>query len=196
MASSRQSLTKGLERKVLAIVRRYIDELPVVEKNDGPLCLSVSKVYQYVIADGSVPRQKKQNLEKMIEKAMDTIRDEEAEADGLDSGLSEFEGLVEEGSMEPKVPQSYNNVYSIWNSNILTLKPPPGIKRNEQAGSRYVVNKHFRHNNSQISSANFGTPPPHIQQHRTSIASTPKAKGTPVHQGWWIYEASETKRLL
>lgn len=109
MAGSRQSLTKGLERKVLAIVRRYIDELSVAEENNGSLRLSVSKVYQYVITDGSVPRQKKQNLEKMIEKALDTIRDEEAEADSLDSDLSEFEGLNEEGLMEPKVPQIHNN---------------------------------------------------------------------------------------
>jgi len=187
MASSRQSLTKGLERKVLAIVRRYIDELPVAEKNDGPPRLPVSKVYQYVIADGSVPRQKKQNLEKMIEKAIDTIQDEKAEADSLDSDLSEFEGLNEEGSVELKVPQIYNNIHNIWSQNILTLKPPPGIKRNEQASSKYVVNKHFERDSSQTSSANSGSLSPRTQQHRTSIASTPKAKGTPARQGRRIY---------
>ncbi|CAZ82793.1 unnamed protein product [Tuber melanosporum] len=131
MAGNRQSLTKGLERKVLAIVRRYIDELSVAGEKNGPLRLSVSQVFQYVITDESVPRQKKQNLEKMIEKALDTIRDEEAEADSLDSDLSEFEELNEEGFMEPKESNTMNkrvvNMWSTSTSSTTTPKPPPPI---------------------------------------------------------------------
>ena len=104
MAGHRHSITKGLERKVLAIVRRYINELSASEQINGSLRLSVSKVYQYVAADGGVPRQKKQNLERMIEKALFVIQEEEegggSSSDDLDS---EFEGLNEEGLMEPKV---------------------------------------------------------------------------------------------
>ncbi|KAG0637363.1 P-loop containing nucleoside triphosphate hydrolase protein [Tuber brumale] len=129
MAGNRQSLTKGLERKVLAIVRRYIDQLSAAGENNSPLRLSVSQVFQYVITDGSVPRQKKQNLEKMIEKALDTIRDEEAEADSLDSDLSEFEELNEEGFMELKESNTMNkrvvNMWSTSTSSMTTPKPPP-----------------------------------------------------------------------
>lgn len=98
----RQSLSKGLENKVLALVRRYVDDLALSEEQEN-VRLSVSKLYQYVVTDGSIPRQKKANLERMIEKAIDVLReegegeDEEAELD------SDFEGLNEEGLMEPKV---------------------------------------------------------------------------------------------
>ncbi|PWW74048.1 AAA-domain-containing protein [Tuber magnatum] len=130
MAGNRQSLTKGLERKVLAIIRRYIDELSVAGENGGSLRLSVSQVYQYITTDGSVPRQKKQNLEKMIEKALDTIRDEEAESDSLDSGLSEFEGLNEEGLMEPKESNTMNK--RVVNINTAPASPAPRKRKERQ----------------------------------------------------------------
>lgn len=107
MPNHRQSLSKTLENKVLTIVRRYVGDLAASEEQNGAgsgeLRLSVSKLYQYVVADGSVARQKKQNLERMIEKAIEVLRvegeddDEDAEID------SDFEGLNEEGLMEPKV---------------------------------------------------------------------------------------------
>ena len=75
MAGNKQSLTEGLERRVLAIVQRYLNEHPVKEKNSGSRHLSVSQVYQYVITDRSMARQKERNLERMIERGLATIRD-------------------------------------------------------------------------------------------------------------------------
>jgi len=103
MAGSRQSLTKGLERKVLAIVRRYINEHSITEEDHDSLHLSVSQVYKYVIKDRSMARQRERNLEKMIEGALATIRDEEAEADSLARELVEVEEPKEGSMTEPKV---------------------------------------------------------------------------------------------
>ncbi|KAG0129601.1 P-loop containing nucleoside triphosphate hydrolase protein [Tuber indicum] len=108
MAGNRQSLNKGLERRVLAIVRRYIDEHSVTEGNNGSLYLSVSKVYPYVTTDRSMARQRRRNLEKMIEKALATVRGEEADADGLDSDLGEIEELNEEDLIELKQSNTDN----------------------------------------------------------------------------------------
>jgi ribosome biogenesis ATPase len=101
-----RSLTKDLEKKVLVLVRRYVDEVALAEEQNGTssgqLRLSVTKLYQYIVADGSVPRQKKLNVEKMIEKAIDVLREEGEEDDG-DEIDSDFEGLNEMGLMEPTV---------------------------------------------------------------------------------------------
>jgi len=113
MAGSKQFLTKGLERSVLAIVRRYLNEHPVTEKNSGSTSLSVSQVYQYVITDRSMARQKERNLERMIEMALATIREEEAEPNSWNRELGEIAELDEEGLMEPKV--LYNNSRDIKN---------------------------------------------------------------------------------
>lgn len=101
MPHYRQSLSRNLENKVLALVRRYVDDLAVSQEQEN-VRLSVSKLYQYVIADGGVPRQKKANVERMIEKAIEVLR-EEGEDDEENEIDSDFEGLNEEGFMEPKV---------------------------------------------------------------------------------------------
>ena len=59
---------------MLAIFRWYINELSASGQNNGPLRLPVSKAYQYVAADGGVPKQKKQNLGRTIEKALLSYR--------------------------------------------------------------------------------------------------------------------------
>lgn len=101
-----RSLTKDLEKKVLVLVRRYVDEVALAEEQNGTssgeLRLSVTKLYQYIVADGSLPRQKKLNVEKMIEKAIEVLREEGEEDDG-DEIDSDFEGLNEMGLMEPTV---------------------------------------------------------------------------------------------
>lgn len=103
MPHYRQSLSRNLENKVLAIVRRYVDDLTVSQEQEN-IRLSVPKLYQYVIADGGVPRQKKANLERMIEKAIEVLREEgEGDDDEENEIDSDFEGLNEEGLMEPKV---------------------------------------------------------------------------------------------
>ncbi|CUS08415.1 unnamed protein product [Tuber aestivum] len=126
MAGSSRSLTRELERKVLATVRSYIDQLPISEESNGSLYLSVSQVYQYIITDGSVPRQKKRNLEKMIEKALDMIREEEAEADNPDSGPSNPRGPGEGGPTEPKESNTMNKrVVSMWSASASGTTPKP-----------------------------------------------------------------------
>lgn len=102
MPNYRQSLSRSLENKVLVIVRRYVDDLAASQEQEGDVRLSVSKLYKYVVADGGVPRQKKASLERMIEKAVEVLR-EEGEDDEENEIDSDFEGLNEEGLMEPKV---------------------------------------------------------------------------------------------
>lgn len=98
---NRQSLTKKLESKVLAIVRRYVDDLPVSQDQEN-VRLSVSDIYTYILADGSVPRQKKWTIMEMIETAIRVLQ-EEGEDDEENEIDSDFEGLNEEGFMEPTV---------------------------------------------------------------------------------------------
>lgn len=105
MPHYRQSLSKSLENKVLVLVRRYADDLAVSEEQEN-VRLSVSKLYQYVVADGSVPRQKKAGLEKMIERAIDVLREEGEDEDEEAEIDSDFEGLNEQGLMDPKVRRS------------------------------------------------------------------------------------------
>ncbi|KAI5840274.1 P-loop containing nucleoside triphosphate hydrolase protein [Morchella snyderi] len=113
-----RSLTKDLEKKVLVLVRRYVDEAALAEEQNGTssgeLRLSVTKLYQYIVADGSLPRQKKLNVEKMIEKAIDVLR-EEAEEDDGDEIDSDFEGLNEMGLMEPTNTNAVNKkIVDMW----------------------------------------------------------------------------------
>lgn len=98
---NRQSLTKKLESKVLAIVRRYVDDLPVSQDQQN-VRLSVTDIYTYILADGGVPRQKKSTITEMIEAAIRVLR-EEGEDDEENEIDSDFEGLNEEGFMEPTV---------------------------------------------------------------------------------------------
>lgn len=102
MPNYRQSLSRSLENKVLVIVRRYVNDLAASQEQEGDVRLSVSKLYKYIVADGGVPRQKKANLERMIEKAVEVLQ-EEGEDDEENEIDSDFEGLNEEGLMEPKV---------------------------------------------------------------------------------------------
>lgn len=112
MPQYRQSLSRNLANKVLVLVRRYVDDLAVSQEQEN-VRLSVSKLYQYVIADGGVPRQKKANLEKMIERAIEVLREEgeDYEENEIDS---DFEGLNEEGLMEPRVGIFCLPVGSLW----------------------------------------------------------------------------------
>lgn len=97
---SGNSLERQRDEKVLRIVRRYVDEQRSINEGDE-IALRVSELYNYVHADGGVPRQSKQNICKSIERAVEVIKkewdDEEGDMD------SEFEGLEQDGLMEVKV---------------------------------------------------------------------------------------------
>ncbi|KAL7273018.1 Ribosome biogenesis ATPase rix7, partial [Rhizina undulata] len=110
------SLSKSLDNKVLAVVRRYVDEKSAEQEDSGgSLRLSVSAIYQYVIADGSVPRQKKQNIEKAIQRAIEVLRNEGTESEEATEIDSDFEGLNEEGLMEPKETNKVNKrIVEMW----------------------------------------------------------------------------------
>lgn len=119
MPHYRQSLSRSLENKVLVIVRRYVD-IVASQEQEGDMRLSVSKLYKYVVADGGVPRQKKANLERMIEKAVEVIQ-EEGEDDEENEIDSDFEGLNEEGLMEPKVGRFFWILWRGGRVNLLIL---------------------------------------------------------------------------
>ncbi|PWW76220.1 AAA-domain-containing protein [Tuber magnatum] len=158
MAGNRQSLTKGLERRVLTIVRRYIDEHSVTEGNNGSLYLSVSQVYQYVTTDRSMRRQRRRNLEKIIEKALATVRGEEAEADGLDSDLGEVEELNEEDLMELKQSNTINQ--QVADSTIPTSPAPRKQKERQSVKDGELVKRQKQDNSREppknISLKNIG----------------------------------------
>ncbi|PWW80317.1 AAA-domain-containing protein [Tuber magnatum] len=126
MAGNRQHLNKGLERGALAIVWRYIDELPVC---------------QYVVTDGSLPRQKERNLEGVIGKVSATIRDEEGEGDGLDSDLGEFEGFNEESLMEPKERRPVRDGKSVKRQKQnCSREPPKNVSLKDIGGMEEAIN--------------------------------------------------------
>ncbi|KAG0633208.1 P-loop containing nucleoside triphosphate hydrolase protein [Tuber brumale] len=124
-----------LERRVLAVVRRYIDEHSVTGENNGSLYLSVSRVYQY----------KGWNLEKMIEKVLATVRDKEAEAGSLDSDLGEVEELNEEDLMKPKESNTINQEVA---GSTIPGSPAPRKRKERLPVNDGVSVKRQKQNNS------------------------------------------------
>jgi ribosome biogenesis ATPase len=81
-------------------VRRFVEE----QATDEPvLQLRLSAIYAYIANDPSIARQKKAHIEKSIERALDVIREEDADDDELDS---EFDGLDEDSLMIPDIIES------------------------------------------------------------------------------------------
>lgn len=93
------SLAKALDTKILALVRRYVEEQATPD--EPVLQLRLSAIYAYIANDPAIARQKKSNIEKAIERALDVIREEDD--DELDS---EFEGLDEDSLMIPDIIES------------------------------------------------------------------------------------------
>lgn len=85
VSRGRPSLQQGLDREIYQIVRKYLDE-----KNESPLKLRVSTVYDYLQrSNSSLKRRPKKQLEDSIDRVIDVIREDESSGE---DEIAEFEG--------------------------------------------------------------------------------------------------------
>ncbi|KAF2129202.1 AAA-domain-containing protein [Dothidotthia symphoricarpi CBS 119687] len=92
VSRGRPSLQQGLDREVYQVVRKYLDE-----KNESPLKLRVSTVYDYLHrSNSSLKRRPKKQLEDSIERVIDVMREDES------SGEDEMAGFEGDLMGEPK----------------------------------------------------------------------------------------------
>ncbi|KAI8935596.1 hypothetical protein NX059_008162 [Plenodomus lindquistii] len=125
---ARGRLQAGLDREVYQVVRKYLDD-----KNESPLKLRVTTVYDYISkSNSSLKRRSKKQLEDSIERVIDVIREDESGAD--EDEMVELEGDFG-GDDKSKTDQS-----SDWmNKQIVnTWAPPPvnGEKEKEKGKKR------------------------------------------------------------
>jgi ribosome biogenesis ATPase len=86
VSKGRPSLQAGLDKEVYQVVRKYLDE-----KNESPLKLRLSTVYDYIQrSNSSLKRRPKKQLEDSIDRVIDVIREDES-GDEEDE-LAELEG--------------------------------------------------------------------------------------------------------
>jgi ribosome biogenesis ATPase len=91
---SRPSLQHGLDRDIYQVIRKYLDE-----KNESPLKLRITTVYDYIQrSNSSLKRRPKKQLEESIERVIDVLREDES--DEAEDEMAEIEGDF--GNVEEK----------------------------------------------------------------------------------------------
>ncbi|KAI2479586.1 Ribosome biogenesis ATPase RIX7 [Pyrenophora tritici-repentis] len=86
MTKGRPSLQAGLDKEVYQVVRKYLDD-----KNESPLKLRLSAVYDYIQrSNSSLKRRPKKQLEDSIDRVIDVIREDEESGD--EDEMAELEG--------------------------------------------------------------------------------------------------------
>ena len=113
VSRGRPSLQQGLDREVYQVVRKYLDE-----KNESPLKLRLTTVYDYISrSNSSLKRRPKKQLEDSIERVIDVIREDESGDD--EDEMAELEGDFggEEKTKEAKSTDWMNRqIVSQWSS--------------------------------------------------------------------------------
>lgn len=100
MARGRPTLQQGLDREVYQVVRKYLDE-----KNESPLKLRLSTVFDYISrSNSSLKRRSKKQLEESIERVIDVIREDESGED--EDEMAELEGNFGEADDKSKESKS------------------------------------------------------------------------------------------
>lgn len=83
---NRPSLQDGLDREMFQVVRKYLDE-----KNESPLKLRISTIYDYIQrSNSSLKRRNKKQLEESIERAIDVLREDENDSE--EDVMADLEG--------------------------------------------------------------------------------------------------------
>jgi ribosome biogenesis ATPase len=101
VSKGRPTLQAGLDREVYQVVRKYLDE-----KNESPLKLRLSTVYDYIQrSNSSLKRRPKKQLEDSIDRVIDVIREDEESGDDEDE-MAELEGDFTIGEEKEKKDRS------------------------------------------------------------------------------------------
>lgn len=125
---NRPSLQDGLDREMFQIVRKYLDE-----KNESPLKLRVSTIYDYIQrSNSSLKRRNKKQLEESIERAIDVLREDENDSE--EDEMADLEGnFADQSAPKPSTDRSGDwmnkQIVTQWTSKDTTTNGEKSKKR-------------------------------------------------------------------
>ncbi|KAH7356059.1 P-loop containing nucleoside triphosphate hydrolase protein [Pyrenochaeta sp. MPI-SDFR-AT-0127] len=132
VSKGRPTLQQGLDREVYQVVRKYLDE-----KNESPLKLRLTAVYDYISrSNSSLKRRPKKQLEDSIDRVIDVIREDESGDD--EDEMAELEGDFggeEKEKKDKSIDWMNRQIVSQWASSG-TVTPAANGEKSEKTKKR------------------------------------------------------------
>ncbi|KAH7395299.1 P-loop containing nucleoside triphosphate hydrolase protein [Phaeosphaeria sp. MPI-PUGE-AT-0046c] len=153
---NRPSLQDGLDREMFQIVRKYLDD-----KNESPLKLRVTTIYDYIQrSNSSLKRRNKKQLEESIERAIDVLREDENDSE--EDEMADLEGNFADQS----APKASTDRSGDWmNKQIVTQwatkdTTTNGEKSKKRDGSKTEARESKRQKKAAAPESKISTSPP------------------------------------